>query len=91
MKVLTVAAGLLSFSIFRSQTGVYLAGAQSTPQAGRSEFDRIKRLSPAGGQDGHNAGGERGGWGGGMGAGRGLYGTVTEVAADHYTIKTELG
>jgi len=34
-------------------------------------------------------GGGRGGWGGGMG--RGLMGTVTEVAADHYTIKTEAG
>jgi hypothetical protein len=35
-------------------------------------------------------GGGRGGWGGG-GMGRGLTGTVTEVAADHYTIKTETG
>jgi Domain of unknown function (DUF5666) len=34
-------------------------------------------------------GGGRGGWGAGMG--RGLTGTVTEVAADHYTIKTETG
>jgi hypothetical protein len=33
--------------------------------------------------------GGRGGWGGGTG--RGLMGTVTEVAADHYTIKTETG
>jgi len=35
----------------------------------------------------------RGGWqrGGGPGMGRGLMGTVTEVAADHYTIKTETG
>jgi hypothetical protein len=38
----------------------------------------------------------RGGYGGGMGGGagmmgRGLMGTVTEVAADHYTIKTEAG
>jgi hypothetical protein len=32
-----------------------------------------------------------GGWGGGMGQGRGVMGTVTEVAADHYTIKTETG
>ena len=34
--------------------------------------------------------GGRGGWGGGM-MGRGLIGTVTEVAADHYTIKTDSG
>ena len=37
--------------------------------------------------------GGRGGWGGGgmMGAGRGVMGTVTEVAAEHYTIKTDAG
>jgi hypothetical protein len=36
---------------------------------------------------------QRGGRGGGMGMGmgRGTVGTVTEAAADHYTIKTELG
>jgi len=36
---------------------------------------------------------QRGGRGGGMGfgLGRGTVGTVTEVATDHYTIKTELG
>jgi len=49
-------------------------------------------------QSGQAGGGQRGGggrgWGGmggGMGMGRGLMGTVTEVAADHYTIKTETG
>ncbi len=40
-----------------------------------------------GGGDGQRGG--RGGFGGGMG--RGLMGTVTEAAADHYTIKTETG
>jgi len=36
--------------------------------------------------------GQRGGRGGGMWmSGRGTVGTVTEAAADHYTIKTELG
>jgi hypothetical protein len=35
--------------------------------------------------------GGRGGWGGAMGAGSGITGIVTEVAADHYTIKTEAG
>ena len=35
--------------------------------------------------------GGRGGWGGGGMMGRGLLGTVTEVAADHYTIKTDSG
>src|SRR3954465_10368800 len=39
--------------------------------------------------------GQRGQWGGGMGGGagmgRGVMGTVTEVAPDHFTIKTEAG
>ena len=35
--------------------------------------------------------GGRGGWGGGMGMGGGITGTVIEVAADHYTIKTDAG
>jgi hypothetical protein len=35
--------------------------------------------------------GQRGGRGGYGGMGRGVVGTVTEVAADHYTIKTEMG
>ncbi len=34
--------------------------------------------------------GARGGWGGGM-MGRGVMGTVTEVAPDHFTIKTDSG
>jgi hypothetical protein len=52
---------------------------------------------PAGSPPAQNAGaaGQRGGggrgWGGGGGMGRGLMGAVTEVAADHYTIKTEAG
>jgi hypothetical protein len=42
------------------------------------------------GQQGRRGG--RGMWGGGMmGGGRGLMGTVTAVAADHYTIRTETG
>jgi hypothetical protein len=45
----------------------------------------------AGPGSGGQRGGGRGGWGGGGGMGRGLMGTVTEVAADHYTIKTETG
>ena len=37
---------------------------------------------------GHGAGG---GWGGGWAGGGGIVGTVTEAAADHYTIKTDAG
>jgi len=52
--------------------------------------------SPAGRSSGQENGGygQRGGRGGGgmsIGAGRGLMGTVSEVAADHYTIKTDMG
>ena len=43
------------------------------------------------GRDWQSQRGGRGGMGGGFGMGRGLMGTVTEVAADHYTIKTETG
>jgi hypothetical protein len=35
--------------------------------------------------------GGQGGWSGGMGIGNGITGTVTEVAADHYIIKTDAG
>ncbi len=56
--------------------------------------------SPAPAQQNNGGGGGngqrgygRGGFGGGMGmgGGRGFMGTVTEVAADHYTVKTEAG
>jgi hypothetical protein len=46
------------------------------------------------GQGNRGGYGQRGGRGGGFGGGmmgRGLIGTVTDVAADHYTIKTEMG
>jgi hypothetical protein len=47
-------------------------------------------------QDANQRGGRggrtgQGGWGGGMGGGGGITGTVTEVAADHYIIKTDAG
>ncbi len=44
----------------------------------------------AAGQNGGGSG-RRGGGGFGGGMGRGLTGTVTEAAADHYTIKTDAG
>ena len=48
--------------------------------------------SQSGGQgESQTRGGGRGGWGAGGGMGRGVLGTVTEVAADHYTIKTDAG
>ena len=59
-----------------------LAGAATAQQA-----------APASGQGSGNSGqGQRGrGFGGFPGGGRGVLGSVTEVAADHYTIKTDSG
>jgi hypothetical protein len=59
-----------------------LAGAAAAQQA-----------APASGQGSSNSGqGQRGrGFGGFPGGGRGVLGSVTEVAADHYTIKTDSG
>jgi Domain of unknown function (DUF5666) len=61
------------------------------PPAGQS----TGQASAQGGGSGRWQGqGQRGGgrgMGGGMGMGRGLVGTVTEVAADHYTVKTDAG
>ena len=83
MKVLSVATGLFCLSVFAS-TSIY-AIPQAAPQAAGQNSP-----AQAGGQEGQRGAG-RGGWGGGMGAGRGTIGTVTEVAADHYTIKTDTG
>jgi hypothetical protein len=58
--------------------------AQDAPPAGQNPAQG----PGAGGWQGQRGG--RGGRIGGMG-GRGVMGTVTEVAADHYTIKTETG
>jgi len=65
----------------------------SAPPAGQNAG---QNATPGPGTGNGQRGG-RGGYGGGMGGGagmmmgRGLMGTVTEVAADHYTIKTDSG
>jgi hypothetical protein len=71
---------LLSAIVFSLALGA--ASAQDAPPpAGQTQS------SGAGGGQG-----QRGGRGGGFGfGGRGLLGTVTEVGADHYTIKTDAG
>jgi hypothetical protein len=63
----------------------------SAPPAGQSPSQNAAQNGNSGpGGNGHRGG--RGGFGGGGGMmGRGLMGTVTAVAADHYTIKTEAG
>jgi hypothetical protein len=80
MKISSVAKGLMSLSILAAASLYTLA--QSAPQTAGQAGEQS-------GQQGQRGGGR--GWGGGMGNGRGLIGTVTEVTADHYTIKTETG
>jgi hypothetical protein len=60
--------------------------ASTTPPAGPPP---APSQGPGGWQGGQGQRGGGGGWGGMMG--RGLTGTVTEVAADHYAIKTDAG
>ena len=75
------------------------AAAQDTPAippAGQPAGQAPAQGSGSGrwqGQGQGQRGGGRGGMGGGygMGQGRGVMGTVTEVAADHYNIKTDAG
>ena len=53
---------------------------------------QVAPTPPPAGQAPAQGPGGRGGWGGGMmGPGRGVTGTVTEVAGDHYTVKTDAG
>ena len=69
-----------------------VASAQDVPLTPPASPSPAQGSGSGGGQG--QRGGGRGGWGGGggmMGMGRGLVGTVTEVAADHYTIKTDTG
>jgi hypothetical protein len=68
------------------------ASAQDAPSAPSSPQQPAQ--NPGGWQGGEGQrGGGRGAWGGAgmMGGGRGLAGTVTAVAADHYTVKTDAG
>jgi hypothetical protein len=66
---------------------------QNSGQNAGQNTNPASNMSPgSGGGQGQRGG--RAGYGGGMGGGmmgRGLMGTVTEVTADHYTIKTEAG
>jgi hypothetical protein len=70
-------------------TPLFFAFLLGTAIVTASAQDTNPPYQPGQGSGGGQRGG-RGGWGGGM-MGRGVVGTVTEVAADHYTIKTENG
>jgi hypothetical protein len=66
----------------------------SAPPSGQSPSQNAAQNGNSGSAGGYGQRGGRGGYGGGMGGGmmgRGLMGTVTAVAADHYTIKTDAG
>jgi hypothetical protein len=78
--------GLFSAVVLGLALGVASAqDAPSTAPAGQTPSQG------AGGQRGGRGGrGSHGGWGSGFGADN-ITGTVTEVAADHYTIKTDAG
>jgi Domain of unknown function (DUF5666) len=75
----------LSIFVFALALAAFAAAqdSSSTPPAGQNPGQNSGQ-----GGDGN---GRRGGYGGGGMMGRGTMGTVTEAAADHYTIKTESG
>jgi hypothetical protein len=81
---------LLCAFVFSVSFAIAVEAQSSTPSATSQSADQ----NSGNGSGGQGQRGGRGGYGGGTGGGmmgRGLMGTVTEVAADHYTIKTEAG
>jgi hypothetical protein len=82
---------LLSIFVFAVSFAVAV-NAQNSGSAVPTSQSAGQNANPASNTSSGSGGGEgqRGGRGMGM-MGRGLMGTVTEVAADHYTIKTEAG
>lgn len=81
-------ARVLAVSIFFLASSVIAFAQDTNPpqQPGTTPGPEVNR----GQRGGRGFGGGAGGWGGGM-MGRGVLGTVTEVAADHYTVKTSAG
>ncbi|HTA30537.1 MAG TPA: DUF5666 domain-containing protein [Candidatus Cybelea sp.] len=87
LRLLSAAFAVLAF------TAVAVAqDPGSAPNSGSAQApgQNPNQNSGQGNGGGYGQRGGRGGMGGGM-MGRGLMGTVTEVGADHYTIKTEMG
>ncbi|HUD13239.1 MAG TPA: DUF5666 domain-containing protein [Terracidiphilus sp.] len=76
-------------SLYPILIGLSLAVAASAQDSTTPPASPGPQAQAGSGGQGQRGGGR--GWGGGGGMGRGLMGTVTEVAADHYTIKTETG
>ena len=85
-------ASLVIAAAFTAATGAQ--EPSSAPPSGQSPSQNAAQNGNSGSGGGYGQRGGRGGYGGGMGGGmmgRGLMGTVTAVAADHYTIKTDAG
>jgi hypothetical protein len=83
MKIRLMSAIVLGLAL----SAAYAQDASNATPAGQSSG------MGSGGSQGQGQRGEHGGWGGGgmMGGGRGVMGTVTGVAAEHYTIRTDAG
>src|SRR5580658_2819529 len=87
---------LLAAIVFALALTASAQDAPTTPPSAQSGGQGPGGQSQGGqghGGQGQGRGAGRGGWGGGgmMGGDRGILGTVTEVTADHYTIKTDAG
>ena len=81
MRIWRVGPGLFALSVFVSAAA--FVGTAGFVFASNSVLAQDSLAAP---QDGPRGGGR-----GAFGPGRGLSGTVTEVAADHYTVKTDSG
>jgi hypothetical protein len=84
MKVCAIFPFLLGLAMALAASAQDSTATPNPPTPGPPPKVQTTPLAPG------QRGGGRGGWGG-PGMGRGTMGTVTEVAADHYTIKTEAG
>lgn len=85
MKIRLVSAFALGFALCAT---TYAQDAPAAPQQNQNQNQNQNSGSGAGAGWGQRGGR---GMGMGMGMGRGVQGTVTEVAADHYTVKTFSG
>jgi hypothetical protein len=85
MKIRLVFSIILGFSLAAA-----VSSQSANPDLTSSQTSAQAQAQSHGGGDRQ---GQHGGWGerAGFGAGNGIIGTVTEVASDHYTIKTDTG
>jgi hypothetical protein len=93
MKIRVTIPFLLIFSLLLSATTYAQDAPSGSPQMQGSDNGQSQGPGggPGGGQSQGQGQGQGGGMSMGMGSGRGITGTVTAVAADSYTIKTDAG